>query len=117
MRKMHKGGRCGRCERKVAMRYRKKPVEVDAWQYRGDIPDTAPLWVRAAVHYDVIFRAGAFNQLFIKSLEGTHHVSEGDYIIQGVKGELYACKPDIFHMTYEAVDGEKDDVWRAEVTE
>jgi hypothetical protein len=39
----------------------------------------------------------------IKTLEGTHHVSVGDYVIQGIKGELYPCKPDIFTATYEAV--------------
>ena len=37
----------------------------------------------------------------IKTLEGDHLASTGGYIIRGVKGELYACKPDIFHMTYE----------------
>lgn len=39
----------------------------------------------------------------IETLEGTHSANRGDYIIQGVKGELYPCKPDIFEMTYEEV--------------
>lgn len=64
-----------------------------------------------------LFYAGGFNQLFINTLEGPHHVSDGDYIIKGVKGELYACKPDIFRMTYEEVAEESEDIWRAEVTE
>ena len=38
-----------------------------------------------------------------ETLEGTHSANRGDYIIQGVKGELYPCKPDIFEMTYEEV--------------
>lgn len=42
-------------------------------------------------------------ELAIKTLEGIHTVSEGDYIIKGVKGELYPCKPDIFALTYELV--------------
>jgi hypothetical protein len=42
-------------------------------------------------------------ELYIKTLEGVHHVSVGDYVIQGVKGELYPCKPDIFEMTYEVI--------------
>ena len=43
-------------------------------------------------------------EMYIGTLEGTMRVSWGDYIIQGVKGELYACKPDIFEMTYEKVE-------------
>lgn len=51
------------------------------------------------VYYDCLETAPC--ELFIKTLEGIHHVSVGDYIIQGVKGELYPCKPDIFEETYE----------------
>lgn len=40
-------------------------------------------------------------ELFIKTLEGNHHVSVDDYVIRGVVGELYPCKPDIFEQTYE----------------
>lgn len=43
------------------------------------------------------------DHLVIKTLEGDHRADIGDYIIQGVKGELYPCKPDIFEMTYEEV--------------
>ena len=39
----------------------------------------------------------------IKMLEGWHHANYGDYVIQGIKGEIYPCKPDIFEKTYEAV--------------
>jgi hypothetical protein len=39
--------------------------------------------------------------LYVKTLEGTHHARVGDYIIQGVNGEIYPCKPDIFEKTYE----------------
>ena len=41
--------------------------------------------------------------LYVKTLEGTHHARVGDYIIQGVNGEIYPCKPDIFEKTYEKV--------------
>lgn len=41
---------------------------------------------------------------YIATLEGSHKVSNGDYVIKGVKGEFYPCKPDIFKMTYEAVE-------------
>lgn len=42
-------------------------------------------------------------ELYISTLEGVHHVSVGDYVIRGVNGELYPCKPDIFMKTYEEV--------------
>ena len=43
-------------------------------------------------------------KLFCGTLEGVHEVSEGDFIIQGIKGEIYPCKPDIFEKTYDKVD-------------
>ncbi len=45
-------------------------------------------------------------EMFIDTLEGTHHANVGDYIIRGVNGELYPCKPNIFEKTYEIVEGE-----------
>lgn len=84
-------------------KFRKKPVVIEAfkWNPYAPISDT-PNWFfdacteRTAIpEYD-----GAVT---IKTLEGNHRGEIGDYIIQGVKGELYPCKPDIFEMTYEAV--------------
>ena len=46
---------------------------------------------------------GDNEMLYIATLEGVYEVSWDDWIIQGVKGELYPCKPDIFELTYEAV--------------
>ena len=43
-------------------------------------------------------------ELFIKTLEGVHHVSVGDYVNKGARGELYPCKPDIFEETYEVIE-------------
>lgn len=43
-------------------------------------------------------------ELYINTLEGVHHVSVDDYVIQGVNGELYPCKPDIFEKTYELAE-------------
>lgn len=94
-------------------KYRKKPVEIEAFQYDGDLKDKegnyyVPEWAVKAFEKGVMyFRTFEFDEppceLFIDTLEGTHHVSVGDYIIKGIKGELYACKPDIFHQTYELV--------------
>lgn len=44
------------------------------------------------------------NEMIIHTLEGDHHASVGDYIITGVKGEQYPCKPDIFEATYEEIE-------------
>ena len=84
-------------------KYKKKPVEVEAFQYMGDLKDRygvwlAPAWAVKAFEENVMYYDGP--ELYIKTLEGDHHVSAGDFIIQGVHGELYPCKPDIFAETY-----------------
>lgn len=83
------------------MKYRKKPVVIEAYRFGNDI-ESVPIWLYAAEHEGVIFRDEE-NNLVVKTLKGNMIVSEGDYIIKGVKGELYPCKPDIFKMTYERV--------------
>lgn len=92
--------------------YRKKPVTIDAFKLGVDyIPD----WFMDAVTANEVILHGSssgFNHIAdtnadIHTLEGWHHANYGDYIIRGVKGELYPCKPDIFDMTYEAVDNPK----------
>lgn len=92
-------------------KYRKKPVVVEAFQYNGDLMDRCgkyyvPEWAGKAFEQGIMFYKEMYikpAELFIKTLEGDHHVSIGDYIIKGVQGELYPCKPDIFEQTYEEV--------------
>ncbi len=78
------------------MKYRKKPVVIEAVQFNGrnsaDIHEFCGDKVREPVGKDY---------LEIKTLEGIHIASPGDYIIKGVNGEFYPCKPDIFEKTYE----------------
>ena len=99
------------------MKYRKKPVEIEAFQYDGDLMNSdgnycVPQWAvdvfeAGIMYYDSMYLVGGSPcELFIRTLEGRLHVSVGDYIIRGVQGELYPCKPDIFAMTYEPVEGE-----------
>ncbi len=90
-------------------KYRKKPVVIEAFQYDGDMIDAgghpyAPAWVLKALEEGGTMYYKDDGELYIKTLEGEHHVSVGDYIIQGVQGELYPCKPDIFEQTYEAAE-------------
>ena len=79
-------------------KYRKKPVVIEAIQWTGK----NSLDIRKLAGPDVSFFNG---QVYIKTLEGTHHASVGDFIIKGVHGEFYPCKPDIFEKTYEYVEG------------
>lgn len=91
------------------MKYRKKPVVVEAFKYDGDLMGAdgeyyVPGWAVRAFKTGVMhYKYGTEPQLYIKTLEGEHHVSIGDYIIRGIKGEIYPCKPDIFEATYEPV--------------
>jgi hypothetical protein len=80
-------------------RYRKKPVIIDAIQFRAGEQDSD-------LAGDVIagrLRYTEEDTALIKTLEGTMEARPGDWIIRGVKGELYPCKPDIFAATYEPV--------------
>jgi hypothetical protein len=89
-------------------KYRKLPVEIEAFQWTaGPEQVEDPEWVVDAIKSgDVTFEnSGSPNvKLCIKTLEGVMTASTGDYIIKGVNGELYPCKPDIFEKTYEAVE-------------
>lgn len=83
-------------------RYRKKPVEVRAWKigFDGQEPD----WVRDAFDGERIVRCPAGEGLYINTLEGCMRAAMGDMLIEGVKGELYGCRADIFAATYEPVE-------------
>ena len=79
------------------MKYRKKPVVIEAVKFTGK-------------NYEEVqkFASGSLslnngNVLSIKTLEGEMLVSKGDYVIKGINGEIYPCKPDIFEKTYEEV--------------
>lgn len=106
------------------LKFRKRPVVIEAFQMtkerRWDNSEW-PEWLNRAWNAehgegamwpdpDAPIREGnkSADRLVLGTLEGVHRISWGDYIIQGVKGELYPCKPDIFEQTYEAVDGDCD---------
>ena len=85
------------------MKYKKKPVIIEAWQYKGnDDFEGAPSWVVEAFENDVLDAAGG--RYYINTLEGKMYISPMDYIIRGVRGELYPCKPFIFEETYEEAE-------------
>ncbi|PFG86029.1 hypothetical protein BW153_08040 [Lactococcus lactis] len=89
------------------MKYRKKPVVIEAFKYDGDLSNNegdfyVPLWAEKAYEEGILIFRGT--DLFVKTLEGEMLVSLDDYIIKGVQGELYPCKPDIFGAIYEIVE-------------
>jgi len=86
----------------MVKKYRKLPVVIEALKYEdtftfvlkiedwvGSVTD--PIWILPG-------------ECIIRTLEGNMKVSEGDYIIKGIHGEFYPCKPDIFEKTYEEVE-------------
>ena len=92
------------------MKYRKKPVEIEAIQYnysnRSILNQFDSLkWLKTDYDKDIIFFDKDTQDCYIKTLEGNMKVSDGDWIIQGVNGELYPCEDDIFRKTYEFLDG------------
>lgn len=92
-------------------KFRKKPVVIEAWRIVPNSPQ--PSWVREALAKSegvtgAIDWDAAGEGMWINTLEGCMTANEGDWLIKGIKGELYACKPDIFEATYEAVDVDAD---------
>jgi hypothetical protein len=83
-------------------KFKKKPVVIEAVSYPFT-PD-CPQEFKDAVKIGPVFSSQSEHLPHIETLEGAMVVSAGDYIIKGVKGEFYPCKPDIFEATYEAVD-------------
>jgi hypothetical protein len=84
------------------MKYRKKPVVIEAIQYTEENLPIIKEWLGenlAQLSSEARYRSPY--HWVIKTLEGDMKITEGDFIIKGVKGEFYPCKPDIFEATYE----------------
>lgn len=84
------------------MRYRKKPVVIEAVEFKGfDNIEEVQEFMRGNVR--IQFPPECDIVLLIETLEGVMVANVGDYIVKGVKGEYYPCKAEIFHETYEEV--------------
>ena len=90
------------------MKCRKKPVEVEAFKWTGDLEQAEdPMWVIEAIKSGKIYFEDvriASVTMKIKTLEGVMTARHGDYIIRGIAGEIYPCKPDIFERTYDIIN-------------
>lgn len=104
---------CANSINKIIESLKQKDVpEIEAFQYNGDLLGSdgdfiIPDWAVKACADGMIYYGYETDipgvSLFIRTLEGNMRVNEGDYVIKGVKGEIYPCKPDDFAMTYEVV--------------
>lgn len=83
------------------MKYRKKPVVIEAMQFTNEDKDRAFRWASECQMDIYPSYDDAKPVLRIPTLEGEMTASIGDYIIKGVNGEMYPCKPDVFAKTYE----------------
>jgi hypothetical protein len=92
--------------------YTKKPVTVEAKKFDGSYDSGVDIvrWIKANSWLQVQLKVDHDNEVFyvvIPTLEGDMRANEGDYIIRGIKGEFYPCKPDVFEASYEPVGGGK----------
>ena len=90
------------------MRYKSKPVEVEAVKHSEistEETTVVPVWLLKAIRTGVVVVVGG--DTYIKTLDGDMKVSDDDWIIQGIEGELYPCKDSIFQAKYEAVEQEQ----------
>lgn len=88
-------------------KFKKKPVVIEALQYNGDVYSDIGIFLPLNRNIGVVSDSPFYvreNELYIKTLEGHMHVNKGDWVIKGVHGEYYPCKPDIFDKTYEKVE-------------
>lgn len=100
------------------MKFRKKPVVIEAIQWTGTEKSTKQIYVLMGVDGEKLLHSlsvdqGKFTEhveslnkhgFIIETLEGFMKANVGDYIIKGIQGEFYPCKPDIFLATYEVVE-------------
>lgn len=91
----------------MVVKYRRKPVIIEAIQFVKDNSHEIEAWSNRQVFSSPVYEPTQDNPsglyLQIRTLEGIMTAIPGDYIIKGIKGEFYPCKPDIFELTYEEV--------------
>ena len=83
----------------------KKPIEIEAVIWTGSNVDEIESFTKnkTNISFYEIYKSDKVH-LYIKTLEGKMHASINDYIIKGINGEFYPCKPDIFHKTYSIIE-------------
>jgi hypothetical protein len=85
-------------------KYRKKPVVIEAVEWTGANTLITETFMNECEETYIDYNKKQLGQIVIPTLEGEMRADAGDFIIKGVNGEFYPCKPDIFHKTYEKVE-------------
>jgi hypothetical protein len=84
------------------MKYKKKPIVINAIEWTGGNLDECMCFLGGDfISYRAEKHPDGKREIFVKTLEGSHVASKNDWIIRGVKGEHYPCKPEIFKTTYD----------------
>lgn len=90
------------------MKFRKKPVVINAWKVRAILEYAEKYWKELPQEIKEGYERGEFiftpDGIHVKTLEGVHIIGKDGMLIQGVKGEFYGCRQDIFDVTYEEVN-------------
>lgn len=81
----------------MVKKYKTKPCEIEAIQWNGNNLEE----IKRFTHYNIDWD---YYNLYVDTLEGRMTASEGDYIIKGLRGEFYPCKPDVFEKKYEVIE-------------
>lgn len=87
-------------------KYIKKPIKIKAVQLKDG--ETMPNWFLSGIMNGVIEKTDNELEFLINTLEGVMKACEGDYVIQGIQGEIYPCKADIFEAIYKEVTNESN---------
>lgn len=89
-------------------KYKKKPVVIDAVRFSGSSTHVEHIetWMATGEYIEPELIACDITDMHISTLEGVMTVKPGDYIVKGIKGEFYPCKPDIFEEMYDEVEND-----------
>ena len=89
-------------------KYCKKSVVVEAVKFGGSSTYVYAImaWMKGGRYIEPKFILDNIGSMYIPTLEGSMKVNPGDYVIKGIKGEFYPCKPDVFEATYDPVDNQ-----------
>ncbi len=85
-------------------KFRKKPITIEAFQWTNGPDQAYPFWFADAMRDGKAGENADKMSMYIETLEGTMTAFPGDWIIRGIKNEIYSCKPDIFAATYEPAE-------------
>lgn len=86
----------------MVKKYKTKPCEIEAIKWTGDNFEEISKFTNCKAYMELMY-SSMKEELIIKTLEGDMMSTVGDYIIKGLRGEFYPCKPDVFHKKYEEI--------------